>query len=312
MNHCPLRGLAIAIALVAATVATATATAAPRPTPAAAHAAADTAFAHADWSRAVTAYETIVTVEPANARAWSRLGSACYSLGRFERSALAWKTASATGYPAAIALYNAACAHARANQADSALAVLDRLMNAGYRQPQQLLDDGDFTAIRGDARFASAIDRARRNQEPCAYQPESRQLDFWIGDWDVTDNLRGHGPAGTSHVEAILGQCVIFENWSGRLGGNGKSFNAWNPAKRCWQQNWMDDSGHVTNYDDGHRIGERLEFLAEPQPGTPPGRTDRLTFFSLGPDHVRQLFDHSTDGGVTWVADTDLDYVRHR
>ena len=312
MHPRSLRALAFAAALLIAAFAVATAGAAPGPAPAPALAAADTAFAHGDWPRAAAGYETIVAGEPANARAWSRLASAYYSMGRFGRSAVAWKSAAALGLPAPIALYNAACAHSRAGEADSALAVLGRLMDAGYRQPQQLLDDGDFAAIRGDARFTAAVERARRNQAPCAYQAESRQFDFWIGDWDVTDNLHGHGPAGTSHVEAILGQCVIFENWSGRLGGNGKSFNAWNPDKQCWQQNWMDDAGHVTNYGDGHRSGGQLQFIAEPRPGQPAGLTNRLTFFSLGPDHVRQLFDHSNDGGRTWVADVDLDYVRHR
>ena len=36
----------------------------------------------------------------------------------------------------------------------------------------------------------------------------------------------------------------------------------------------------------------------------------RLAFFPLGPDQVRQLGEHSDDGGATWVVDYDLDYRR--
>ena len=147
--------------------------------------------------------------------------------------------------------------------------------------------------------------------KPCS-SPAHHQFDFWIGDWDVTDNLHGNAAAGSSHVELILGDCVIFENWTGRQGGSGKSFNAWNAAAKSWQQNWMDDSGTVTNYVDGRFANDQMRFTAERHTGDPAGRIDRLTFFRLGPDRVRQLFDHSTDNGKLWVADIDLDYGRHK
>ena len=63
---------------------------------------------------------------------------------------------------------------------------------------------------------------------PCQC-PEQRQFDFWVGDGELT------GPAGTqvvghSHIEAILGGCVIAEHWSSGSGGasDGKSFNIFN------------------------------------------------------------------------------------
>ncbi len=274
-------------------------------------AAADSAFAHHQWANAARGYEAVLKSDPHNLRAWYRLASVSTELGHFERAAAAWNGAGDAGLPGVIAYYNAACAWARAGKPDSAFALLGRLTAIGYRQPDQLEQDADLAGVRGDARFAAVVEQARRNQTPCAFQPESRQLDFWIGDWDVTDNLHGNGPAGTSHVEAILGQCVIFENWSGRMGGHGKSFNAWNATHHCWQQNWMDDSGTVTNYSNGQFENDRMQFIAEPNPAQ-PDRTRRLSFTRLGPDHVRQVFDHSTDGGKTWVIDTDLDYVRHK
>jgi hypothetical protein len=38
----------------------------------------------------------------------------------------------------------------------------------------------------------------------------------------------------------------------------------------------------------------------------------KLTFFNVAPDTVRQLFDASTDGGKTWTATFDGRYVRRK
>lgn len=276
----------------------------------AAAALADTAFARQDWAAAARGYEGIVRAEPANGRAWYRLGVASGSLGRWPRAIEAYRRADASGViPPAFARYNLACAFARAGLPDSSLATLERLVATGYRQVAQLEADPDFSSVRADARFAAVLERAKRNAEPCAYRPESRQFDFWIGDWNVTSNRNAGAQAGTSHVERIIGQCVIFENWTGRS-GSGKSLNAWNPDLGCWQQTWMDDSGGVTNYTDGRLVDGAMRFTAEKKDTAGRWQKHRLTFFPLGPDRVRQLGEHSDDGGATWTVDYDLDYRR--
>jgi len=302
MSSFPPR-LAPALLLLAAFAPTASAA----PTPAA---LADTAFARQDWAAAARGYEAVVRSQPGDGRAWYRLGLASSSLGRWPRAIEAYRRADASGaIPPAFARYNLACAFARAGQPDSALARLESLVATGFRQVAQLETDEDLASVRADARFATVLERAKRNAEPCAYRPESRQFDFWIGEWDVTSNLNAGASAGRSRVERIIGQCVIFENWTGRL-GSGKSFNAWNPDLGCWQQNWMDDSGNVTNYTDGRLVDGAMRFLAEKKDAAGNWRKHRLTFFPLGPDRVRQLGEHSEDGGATWKVDYDLDYRR--
>ena len=44
---------------------------------------------------------------------------------------------------------------------------------------------------------------------PCEGSAVNRQLDFWVGEWDVYAP-QGH-QVGTSSVQRILGGCVIFE-----------------------------------------------------------------------------------------------------
>src|SRR5436190_13603543 len=87
---------------------------------------------------------------------------------------------------------------------------------------------------------------AQPNVKPCAQDPNYRQFDFWIGDWDVF-GVKGK-KAGDSHVELMLDSCVIYENWTSAGNYAGKSFNTYNSAIKKWQQTWVDDKGGLTEY----------------------------------------------------------------
>ena len=68
----------------------------------------------------------------------------------------------------------------------------------------------------------------------------SRQFDFWMGHWRVTE----HGKlAGDNRVEPILDGCALLENWTGAKGGAGKSLNFFDREDGLWHQTWIDRSG---------------------------------------------------------------------
>src|SRR6185312_12168287 len=73
-------------------------------------------------------------------------------------------------------------------------------------------------------------------------QAEAHQFDFWIGEWDV---VKPDGTAaGSSRIEAILGGCVIQENWTSATPPYaGKSFNLFNQGSGHWEQFWVDNGG---------------------------------------------------------------------
>jgi hypothetical protein len=273
---------------------------------------ADTFYAHKDWKHAAHAYEELARKEPQKARYQYRMGVSYGSLEQWPNAIAAYKKADALGVPPMFARYNLACAYARSGQPDSALATLESLVASGYFQADAIEQDADFASIRGDTRFASVIEGAKKNATPCVYAPESRQFDFWVGDWEVHDNTQNQMLVGSSHVERILNQCVIFENWTGNFGGSGKSFNAWNPELACWQQNWMDDKGGVTNFTDGRWDGTKLVFLADKKDSNGKPVKNRLSFFALGPDQVRQFSEQSRDGGATWTVVYDFNYLRKK
>lgn len=283
--------------------------AAPRE-PVTARARADTFYAHRDWSHALSAYQGIAQREPDNGVVWYRIGVCHSSLEQWDRAVTAYRHAEAAGIPPSFSRYNLICAFARAGRINSALVNLERLAATGYGQIAQLEGDADLAAVRADARFAPILEQVRRNATPCAFAPESREFDFWIGDWEVHNNQGAAVVVGHSHVELILGECVIFENWTGQGGGSGKSFNAYNRQTHGWQQNWMDAGGRVTNYSNGHLVNGVMSFLAD---GTGPNGEPlkmRLSFHDLGKDRVRQHAETSSDGGATWSTTYDFLYLR--
>jgi hypothetical protein len=85
-------------------------------------------------------------------------------------------------------------------------------------------------------------------------RPGHRDFDFWVGDWTVTEPLKGQ-PLGENRVERILGGCVLREQWTGSNGPVGESPSAYDesrhagarvgwskPASRC---SWREGCGQA-------------------------------------------------------------------
>ncbi|MEK7833798.1 MAG: hypothetical protein AAB401_22110 [Acidobacteriota bacterium] len=142
--------------------------------------------------------------------------------------------------------------------------------------------------------------------KPCS-QPEHRQFDFWIGDWDVTV---GGKAAGTNSIQLILGDCVLLENWTGSKGGNGKSFNLFNSAKGKWQQTWVDSGGNVLELYGEFKNGV-MQLTGE---NLINGKKalQRITWHPLDKDRVRQHWEQSQDDGKTWSTAFDGLYSRKK
>jgi tetratricopeptide repeat protein len=271
---------------------------------------ADAAYQAKNWSEAIKLYSDLADANPALARYWYRLGVAAQASGQHERAVKAFLQAKDKGGPAALVAYNLARAYASLKRLDEAMAELSQAVKAGFAQPEQMATDSDLQTLRGNPRFATLVDQAQRNQQPCEYQPENRQFDFWLGEWNVVPTSGG-GPVGASRIEKALSGCVIWENWSS-LGSTyaGKSYNTWNASLKRWEQFWVDNSGGMIHFY-GALKESVMDFWTDdiPQPdGTKLRR--HLQFFNLGPDKVRQFSQGSKDGGQTWSVEYDFTYIR--
>jgi len=146
---------------------------------------------------------------------------------------------------------------------------------------------------------------------PCVAAPEHRAFDFWVGEWDVRPADHPERPPSHSRIERIEDGCVIYEQYTTPQGYSGRSFNAYHPEKREWQQFWVDNAGGIHHYrgqaKDGNLYYEAAS-VALPGEGAPVRL--KMTFFNLGKDKVRQFFEKSADGGKTWSKLWDLIYTR--
>jgi hypothetical protein len=143
-------------------------------------------------------------------------------------------------------------------------------------------------------------------------QPEYRQFDFWLGEWEVTPvGAAPNAPRPQSRIEKILNGCVILENWMPPGGAGGKSFNIYNRQTQKWEQFWVDSSGSAIRFTGEVRDGNMYYTTESTAPSG--GKTlGRMTFFNLGPDRVRQLWEQSRDGGKTWSVAFDGMYNRKK
>jgi tetratricopeptide (TPR) repeat protein len=276
-------------------------------TPSPVLARADSLYARHDFADAARAYRAALVTTPNDGRAWYRLGVSLSSVTDNAGAAEAFERSVAIGHQM-LAMYNAAAMHARLGHRDRALAWLDSTLAAGFSGDSILRNDPDFAALRADSAFRRRIATAERAFRPCQSRAESHLFDFWLGEWDVT-GPQGQ-PAGKSSVLQILSQCVIFENWTDRQGGQGKSFNAYNVDYKMWQQFWTDQYGRVTEYRESERTPEGgLRFLAHQ--GAPEHQSlIRMTFTPIDARTVRQFGETSTDSGKTWTTSFDLYYRR--
>ncbi|HYG99844.1 MAG TPA: hypothetical protein VD837_11990 [Terriglobales bacterium] len=159
---------------------------------------------------------------------------------------------------------------------------------------------------------ASSTQADPATQAPCKdpKRPEYRQFDFWVGEWDVFDN-KSDRPVGTSSIQLILKDCVIYENWTGARGFEGKSFNKYNPWLKQWEQYWV-DSGVDRMFFTGHLVDGEMRFQTDgfTEQGKPLHR--KLTFYNRPDGTVRQFSEASTDGKKTYTVEYDFVYKRRK
>ena len=75
--------------------------------------------------------------------------------------------------------------------------------------------------------------------------PESRQLDFWLGHWQVVENA---DVVATSTIEAVSGGCAIREIYQQKDGYHGTSLSFHDPVINKWRQTWIDSTGAVGEF----------------------------------------------------------------
>ena len=268
--------------------------------------AANELYKQQKFQEAATAFGDVLKDEPNNGRAWYLLGMSLHSLAKYEQAIAAFeKNVTISQNPNA--MFNIACGYSRLNKADKAFEWLEKALNGGAVFIN-FEKDADLDNIRKDARFKKMLDLAERKKKPCLYSAEARQFDFWIGDWEVF-NTAGQ-KAGTNLVQLFSDGCGLLENWTSVVGGDGKSINFYDAGTNKWYQSWIGSGGGALLYAGNFKEGA-MRFDGETS-ANGKKTLQKLTFYKLDENTVRQVFEASNDDGKTWIVTTDLKYVRNK
>jgi hypothetical protein len=143
---------------------------------------------------------------------------------------------------------------------------------------------------------------------PRSVNSESRQMDFWLGDWTVT--YPGMLGSAVSKVSLDLDKCLLVESWDGGKGHSGQNMFAYSSDDKSWHGMFADNQGRV-HILEGKVAAGAAEFTGSST--GPNGQTvlNRIKVTRLTVNKVEQSWEKSTDNGVTWKMEFRGEYSRN-
>jgi len=267
---------------------------------------AQAAYQDGNYAEAVQGYRQVLEEHPANASAWFRLGSAYHALENYGNAIGAFQKADSLGFYPQCVNYNMACAFALSGKPDSAISRLHKATEHGYANAEHLESDSDLESVWIHPEYMKVVEQANRNAQPCEYDSTYRQLDFWIGQWEVY-NPRGQ-LVGHNLIEKSLNGCMLIENWEGVDGSKGKSINFYDPEAGKWKQQWVGATGYIIQYS-GNIIDGAMHFAGTNISMDGESKLSRMTLTPEDNSNVHQVIEQSPDGGETWNIWFDGTYI---
>jgi hypothetical protein len=164
--------------------------------------------------------------------------------------------------------------------------------------------------------FVSAV--AQTSQPPAppsCSAPQFRQLDFWVGEWDLT--WPGSKPDEVQHgrntIRKILDDCVIQEQFDGAPDAplRGMSVSTYNPGLKAWQQTWVDNQASYLDFN-GEFTNGQMVLSRHARNAKGDDIMQRMVFKNIQPDALDWSWEQSTDGGKTWSIMWPIHYARHK
>jgi hypothetical protein len=145
---------------------------------------------------------------------------------------------------------------------------------------------------------------------PACAAAEYRQLDFWLGDWDVYDAGGASQAVARAHITRTLDGCVVHELYEQSDGVHGESFSIFDHSRRVWHQTWVTNRGRLLQIEGGMER-ERVVLTGRYQDDAGRALVIRGTWWPV-PEGVREFAETSSDDGHSWQAAFDLTFRPHR
>jgi hypothetical protein len=139
----------------------------------------------------------------------------------------------------------------------------------------------------------------QQSPPPSCAAPAFRALDFWVGEWEVSDT-GGHVVAKSSIGRSHAG-CSITEHWMPLQGPDGESISWYTAKDSSWHQQWVGGGGWIARF--AGKAHDGVVTITETESSLPAAAGKNRMSYTLLPDgRVKQLVDNTTDGGKTWTT----------
>jgi hypothetical protein len=149
---------------------------------------------------------------------------------------------------------------------------------------------------------------------PCS-EAEQKQLDFWIGEWNLTwpGQKAGEVAHGSNRIKRILDGCVVEESFSGEIGMHlrGHSVSIFDAQDKRWKQTWVDNEGGYLDFVGGIKDGQ-MSFWREVKRPDGTLSMQRMIWRNLTADSFDWSWEGSKDGGKTWSVVWPIHYERKK
>lgn len=258
-----------------------------------------------NWEKAAESYQKISQTEPQNPNALMRLGNCYYQLKKYQDASIAFeKSEKISSNP--VVTYNLAAVYSILDQKEKSVFWLEKSISGGFNNINLFQNDPDLNNLRNYPEYKTLSAKLDQAVNPCQYNDAARQFDFWVGEWEVKTQ-QGQN-AGTNAIQKLENGCLLLENWTGSLGGTGKSINFYDNSIKKWRQIWVDSSGNSTLYTGEFKDGS-MRYETESVDNDGKKQLLRLTFTPLEKNKVRQYGESSDDSGKTWKTTFDYVYI---
>jgi len=147
---------------------------------------------------------------------------------------------------------------------------------------------------------------------PCV-AAQQKQLDFWVGEWELTWPGQNGAPAGhgTNSIRRILDGCVVQENFSGQGTPifRGLSVSTFDLKAGRWKQTWVDNEGAYLDFTGEFRDGQ---MILQREATAPDGAKvlQRMVWKNIGANELDWSWEASHDGGKSWQVQWPIHYKR--
>ena len=156
----------------------------------------------------------------------------------------------------------------------------------------------------------SSCDSSSMNDRhaPSAPHGNSRQFDFWLGEWDLT---WPNGGQGENIVTLELDSSVVQEAFNGQPAIQliGRSVSVFVPRENLWKQTWVDNQGGYLDFTGG-LVEERM-ILSRAAVNQEGGQIiQRMVWYNITSDSLNWNWERSNDSGKSWEILWQIHYKR--